>query len=241
MQPDPRFLMAYCERLGRPDFWAEPLNAVTNGAFLVAAALGFALWLARKRPDWLVLALILLMVAIAIGSFLFHTIPNGTTVLMDVLPIQGFILVYFGLALRRFLGAPLWLALIGPLLFFAASAGFVELAGSRVLRGGVGYLPALLALIGFGLILAWRGRGAMGALPAGADAAYAARAGLWGDEARRAARGLLIAGGLFTLSLTLRTLDLPLCSSWPAGLHFLWHMLNASVLGVLVVTGMGRG
>jgi hypothetical protein len=240
MQPDPRFLLAYCERLGRPEFWAEPLNAITNGAFLVAAAIGFALWLGRKRPDWLSLALIGVMVLIAIGSFLFHTIPNGRTVLMDVLPIQAFILLYFGLALRRFLGAPVWAALIGPLLFLALSAGFVEFVGSRTLRGGVGYLPALAALLGFGLAMARRGRGAMGVVHAGADAALAARAGLWGDEARRTARGLLIAGALFTLSLTLRTLDLPLCSSWPVGLHFLWHMLNASVLGVLVVTGMGR-
>ena len=27
---------AYCERLG-PQFWAEPVNAATNGAFLIAA------------------------------------------------------------------------------------------------------------------------------------------------------------------------------------------------------------
>lgn len=240
MQPDPRFLLAYCERAGAPAFWAEPLNALTNGGFLVAAALGFALWLARRRPDWLALALIGLMVAIAIGSFLFHTIPNGTTVLMDVLPIQGFILLYFGLALRRFLGAPLWLALVGPLLFFAASAGFVDLVGSRALRGGAGYLPALAALFGFGLAMAWRGRGVMGVVPAGADWVFVARQGLWGDEARRAARGLILAGLVFSLSLTLRTLDLPLCPSWPAGLHFLWHLLNASVLGGLVVVGMGR-
>ena len=28
---------AYCERLG-PAYWAEPINAVTNAAFLIAAA-----------------------------------------------------------------------------------------------------------------------------------------------------------------------------------------------------------
>ena len=38
-----------------------------------------------------------------------------------------------------------------------------------------------------------------------------------------------------TLSLALRTLDQPLCSFWPWGLHFLWHLLNATVLGLLAL------
>jgi hypothetical protein len=219
MQPDPRFLMAYCERLGVPAFWAEPLNALTNAAFLIAAIAVLILWKRLRPRDWPVLALIGLMTLIGIGSFLFHTIPNGRTVLMDVLPIQGFILGYLGLALRRFLGLPLWAALAGPVVFFLASAGLVEVAGSRALAGGIGYLPALLALFGFALAL-----------------------GLKPDEAARGlARGFLIAGCLFTLSLTLRTLDKPLCGDWPAGLHFLWHLLNASVLFVLARMALSTG
>ena len=38
----------YCERLG-PGFWAEPLNAVSNAAFILAAAYGFVLWRRRAR------------------------------------------------------------------------------------------------------------------------------------------------------------------------------------------------
>jgi hypothetical protein len=41
---------------------------------------------------------------------------------------------------------------------------------------------------------------------------------------------MLQAAALFTLSLTARTLDQPLCPVWPAGLHFVWHLLNALVL-----------
>jgi hypothetical protein len=38
----------YCERLdGR--LWSEPLNALSNGAFLIAAAAAFAL-LRQRRP-----------------------------------------------------------------------------------------------------------------------------------------------------------------------------------------------
>lgn len=230
MQPESRFLMAYCERLGSPVFWAEPLNALTNAGFLLAAGLSFWLWHQRQPRDQAGLVLIGLIIAIGIGSFLFHTIPNRITVLMDVVPIQGFILLYLGLAIRRFLGAPFWLALAFPLLFLGAAFLFVEAMGPRSLRGSIGYVPALLALFGFGLAMARRSLGVAGLRP-----------GLWDDAARRVARALLLAGGLFTMSLTLRTLDQPLCSAWPYGLHFLWHLLNATVLGLLALAALRAG
>ncbi|MEP1931714.1 MAG: hypothetical protein ABJJ37_10590 [Roseibium sp.] len=39
----------YCERLS-PEFWSEPLNAVTNVAFIVAAVAAFVLW--RHQTTW---------------------------------------------------------------------------------------------------------------------------------------------------------------------------------------------
>jgi hypothetical protein len=48
------------------------------------------------------------------------------------------------------------------------------------------------------------------------------------------ARRMLAAALLFTFSLSLRTLDVPYCESWPLGTHFLWHLLNAAVLYTLV-------
>jgi hypothetical protein len=43
------FVDNYCERTGA-GFWAEPLNAISNASFLVAAALAFRLWRRRGRP-----------------------------------------------------------------------------------------------------------------------------------------------------------------------------------------------
>lgn len=210
-QAERSFLAAYCERAGDPAFWAEPLNAVTNAGFLLAALLGFRLLRGGRDVPLAILAG--LAFAIGIGSFLFHTIPNRITVMMDVLPIQGFILLYLGVALRRYLGSPLWVAWLGPVVFLVASSGVLSLAGSRALGGGIGYVPALAALFGVAGFAAIRG-----------DAA-----------SRLVAAHLAVAGVIFALSLTLRTLDRPLCGAVPFGLHFLWHLLNASVLATLLL------
>ena len=45
---------------------------------------------------------------------------------------------------------------------------------------------------------------------------------------------MIAATGVFVLSLTARTLDVPIGPSFPLGTHFLWHVLNA-VLVYLVV------
>ena len=58
---------------------------------------------------------------------------------------------------------------------------------------------------------------------------------------RETARGLLTAGGVFTVSLACRMADTPVCDSFPLGTHFIWHMLNATVLYLLLRVVMRRG
>lgn len=199
----------YCERTGAT-FWAEPLNAVTNIVFIAVAVLVLRDW-GRRRDDWPVLGLALLTGAIGIGSFLFHTVATRWAAIADVLPIALFIFAYFLLAMRRFLQLSMFRA-------FAATAGFV--AASLVLvpflerpfGGSAAYIPALLAIVGVGALLAWR-------------------------EDGRAA-GLLLAGMLLATSIAFRMIDLPLCAAFPIGTHFIWHMLNAAVLYVVMVTAL---
>ncbi len=96
----------YCERGLSPAFWAEPLNAVTNGGFILAALAG-AVMIARRDPSqrslWQVF-FVLNFIAIGVGSFLFHTVPNIDTALADTGPIGIFMLTYLIFALRRFRG-----------------------------------------------------------------------------------------------------------------------------------------
>ena len=65
------YMDAYCERTG-PGLLAEPLNAVTNASYLIAA---WAAWYLARRSGRLsagVQVLLWLSVAIGVGSGLWH-------------------------------------------------------------------------------------------------------------------------------------------------------------------------
>src|SRR3989442_13206839 len=63
----------YCERTDA-SFWAEPANALSNAAFLIAAAAAFWLWRRAPGRDWPALALIIVVMAVGGGSFAFPTL-----------------------------------------------------------------------------------------------------------------------------------------------------------------------
>lgn len=217
-------IRAYCER-GDADFWAEPLNAASNAAFLVAAFLAFRLVGSGARRDPAGMALAGLVAIVGIGSFLFHTLAVRWAMLADVIPIALFIYAYLFLALRRLLGLSIASAILATLGFAAFSAGLEPaldaLAGQSVDRlsnGSIAYAPAILALIGVAAGLLMRQTCPIG------------------PARRRAGLSLLAIAALFALSLTFRTLDAALCPSLPIGTHFLWHGLNAAVLYGLIAT-----
>ncbi len=169
--------------------------------------------------DPLVLLLMGLTLLVGIGSFLFHTFATVWAALADVIPITLFIFAYLAVAMRRFVGLPWWGALLALPVFLAFSAGIGMAADATLhprFQGSASYLPALFALLAVGMFLQLR-RGH----PAG--------------------RWLLGAGWLFAVSLTFRTLDLPLCHVNPLGTHFLWHVLNGVLLGVLVLAVVRHG
>jgi hypothetical protein len=79
----------YCERVG-PGLLAEPLNAVSNVSFLLAA---WAAWVLAKRTGALsagVRVLIALAASVGIGSILWHTYPVMLTLMLDIVPILIF-------------------------------------------------------------------------------------------------------------------------------------------------------
>lgn len=200
-----RAVDGYCERLDAT-FWSEPVNAVTNLGFVL-----MALWLWPQVRGVLgarVLCGVLAM--IGIGSWLFHTHAQVWAGLLDVAPIAGFVFFYIYLANRSYWG---W---------------------SRAISAG-----GLVLFVPYAAIVAW----GLGDLPVvGGSALYISVAvliALYAAALRRrlpeVARGLAIGAGLLFLSITFRAVDGPLCDIWPIGTHFLWHLLNAVMLGWMIV------
>ncbi|ASP36266.1 ceramidase domain-containing protein [Labrenzia sp. VG12] len=196
----------YCERVG-PEFWSEPLNAVTNAAFLMAALAAFLLWRRKTPEDWPALALVVIVLATGVGSFLFHTFATRWAVMADVIPIVLFIHGYLFVALVRFLGFRWWLSLGVVAVFFLATP-FIGQLVSPLVGSSAGYVPALVAIFVVGAVYYRRNAG-------------------FGAQ-------VLLTGIVFAVSLTFRTIDEPLCSQIAVGTHFLWHILNSVVLFLLL-------
>jgi hypothetical protein len=199
----------YCERTGS-SFWAEPVNALTNIAFLIAAAAAFVLWRRSGGRDPLTAGLIAVTALIGVGSFAFHTLATRGAVLLDVIPIALFVYLYLYLALRRFLNVRLGVAISILATFVIASRALSWAVPPNFLNGSHEYLAPLAALIIVGLLVKT-------------------------DHIRRS---ILLAAAVFLISLALRTIDKTVCSSIPIGTHFIWHVLNAVVLYILLRTAV---
>lgn len=220
----------YCERGASVALLAEPFNAASNAAFVLAALA--ALWLLLRRPrlersadHFLFIALVFV---IGLGSLAFHLFATQGSELADIIPIDVFMLVYLGFALNRLLGVPPgWTVL--TLIGFAAivvltmqvkcwggGVGFPDTSvtdAKECLNGSLVYLPALAAMAIVGGLLCERGQ--------------------------RAAPLILWAALVFAASVTFRSLDIVLCDAYAieghkVGTHFVWHLLNGLALFLLL-------
>lgn len=208
-----RRLDNYCERTD-PSYWAEPLNAVSNAAFLVAALVCWRLLGSRRDPG--ARALVLVLAAIGVGSWLFHTHAQAWAMMADVVPIQVFILLYLHLATVRFFAAPWWAGLAVAALFVPYDILLARAIGAVFgpLNGSVGYVPVPILIAAYALALRAR--------------------------APATARGLAIGAGLLAVSLFFRSIDAALCPGLPVGTHFLWHLLNGLMLGWMIAVLVRR-
>jgi len=195
----------YCERV-EPSLWAEPVNALTNLAFILAAIIvGLQ---AKKRgvlkPN--ILLLIGLMAVIGIGSMFFHTYATKWARVLDILPILlfqvAFLWVYgrvmIDLSPKQLLGAVIVFFILAYIF-----RGFPDL-----LNGSLIYLPALTLLLILG------------------SYHY-----LHADNERSL---LLVAVAVFSFSLFFRSIDMAVCDYFPLGTHFLWHLSNGLLVYLVV-------
>ena len=209
----------YCERLG-PGLWGEPLNTASNIGFLLAA---WGIW--RLVPRRVVgpagsagrapgsrralRVLFALALAVGVGSTLFHVtaqvwsraVDNGLIVAFEL----AFLWCYLRAAMR--LSRPVAGTAIGV---FALAVGY-SLQMHDLPGGSVPYFPALAAIVGLGVF-------------------HRVRTGAANGPAARGRNDLLAAATVFAVALALRTVDNAICPAWPAGTHFVWHLLNGIVM-----------
>lgn len=193
----------YCERHSAA-FWAEPVNALTNASFIIAAMALLALMRRSGAGHSLAARFLVANVAlIGVGSFLFHTFANRLTLWADVLPIFIYQLAF--------------------LVFYAR-----DVAGLGLRARGVAVIAFVLCNVGFGALpQAWlNGSLAYG----GALLFIAAMAVHHRARARREPWLLWWAVGVFVVSLGFRSMDMVVCEGLALGTHFMWHLLNGVVL-----------
>lgn len=210
------FVDLYCERTAA-GFWNEPLNALTNLAFIIAAALAFPRASRRPRRGPLELTVILLVAIIGVGSFLFHTLATPLSGALDVIPIWLFFFLYILLLFVRVTGNRLFDVIgfmVATLIGFVLVTYLASLVGrtageGTVLNGSLQYAPAFVAMA------------------TGAAVALIKR--------HPAGRYFACATLVFAVSLFFRSIDETVCTATAGlGTHFLWHILNAVVLGILL-------
>lgn len=205
----------YCERTSAA-FDAEPVNAVTNLAFPLGATI---LWLNYRRTAamrrGIIIALILAMAMVGFGSLLFHVVGTRWTEWGDVIPILVFILLYLWFVLTDLFGLPVLPKIVILAAFFIATIYLEAAVPGDVLWGGALFVPTILTFVIFGIVLRRRGH------PAGL--------------------AMLAAMAVFLCAYFFRSLDHAICDAFPLGTHFMWHLLNATLLFMLIRLSVRHG
>ena len=206
----------YCERTSAA-FFAEPLNAVSNLAFIIAGWVAWQEFWRSQSPhdDALLAAIIAIIPIVGIGSFAFHTLATGWAQWADVIPILIFMLLYLWLAMRRYVGWSRVLSSLALLVFALATLALETRVPAQFLWGGAMYLPTVAVCLAIALA------------PIDVD--------------RRVRRTIAIAVSLFVFGFTLRSLDAPMCTALPIGMHYFWHISNATVLYLFVHAAILHG
>lgn len=187
----------YCERISEA-FWAEPINALTNGLFFLAAIAVYSL-IKKHKLNGLYRVLPYELAIVGVGSFLWHTARSPITQVLDGSLLYIFILTVLVLLLKQLSGKwnIAWFGLIGLVLFQVAVFIFVPALRDTPIRH-------IIALTTFILLSLWIKK-KTGVLP----------------------KNLLIAIASYITAIVAKGVDLSVCNVFPIGTHFLWHALGA--------------
>jgi hypothetical protein len=198
----------YCENFSNTIGIAEPVNTITNIAFIIVSIMLFRLYIKNKLKAYDIFALIVLLFFIGIGSGIWHFTQSPIGELLDIIPILLFMLVFLASFLKRFVDAKTPYIVLSIFLFILLSYPAQFLFREEPLKTSGGYLPAILVLILMSLYLI--------------------------KKKIEVSKIFSIASLIFMVSISFRSLDFIVCSRFSTGSHFVWHILNAVALYLLV-------
>ncbi len=200
-----------CERASDAAL-AEPLNVLTNLAFFATATL---LWRECRSDSDLrgfkvydIKLLISLIFTIGVCSSLFHLHPTPLTELLDAVVIAVFIICFFLSVMVRIVKCKL----METFVCFMAYAGFTHILVTQfpnAMNGSIAYLSTMTTLIFIALYL--------------------------NLKRRATARAFLLAAMIGMISLFFRSIDNAVCEKIPFGTHFMWHVLNALLIYIVMM------
>jgi hypothetical protein len=151
----------------------------------------------------------LLIFLIGVGSLLFHSIPIRLTGFLDVFFIISFIYYYiFTLYIK--LNIKKYLSAIVSIFFIIICLVFGIISKNTLLGSSAFYLPIIFHILFLYIY-------------------FLKKKKIYVNY-----NVLLFILVLFSLSLLLRSVDIYLCNTFFIGTHFIWHILNALVLYLLV-------
>jgi hypothetical protein len=199
-----------CERTGL-GIIAEPMNVLSSFMFMIVAVSIYRYY--HKHEDlehkwiWDIHALTFITFMIGVCSTVFHANPTPVTEMFDESSIVLFIVLYFWSVLFRIGRCTMFQAGI----CFVAFVGFSHMLVSQfphAMNDSIGYLSSMIALIMIAVYLHLK--------------------------ARPSSQHFLIAALVGVVSLFCRAIDRDICPEFPLGTHFLWHVLNATLLYILL-------
>lgn len=198
----------YCGRFA-PGFFGEPLNSFSIIVFVIGAIYAWRKWRLNGSEDRWQLLLFVLVASIGIGSFIFHSMPTQATLWGDLVPIQIFGLAFLGYVMQRYLRMyPLSTAAM-LLVFFLVRQFWIVVTPHGAFGGGITHVPTLVLLMTIAFFVKHKGFS------------------LW--------RYLAAASVVYVAALAVRSWDLSVCSSFPWGLHWAWHLFSAATASLLIL------
>jgi hypothetical protein len=207
------YIDGYCERQSQPNFFAEPLNLITNLGFIIGAVLVF-IFLKRNKmliaKNFDILFLTFTLALIGVGSGAFHAIPNVITLNFDVIPIGIFIHFYLITFFIRILNLNLIKSILLVIAFIFAGYATGKYFSADTLNGTIMYVPTYFTLLIMIFVMFLK--------------------------QNQLYLHLINTAIVWTFSLAARTVDMQLCPyTMNIGTHFIWHLLNAVVLYRLIM------